>query len=123
MLELPHLLALAHQTSQPTTPTLLNIPWFQPLLSACCLRPRSDVHAALTCARARLQDGQAILELGCGWGSLTLFMAQAYRNSSITAVSNSNTQREFIMRRARDLGLSNVQVLTADMVDFQVGCV
>lgn len=74
---------------------------------------------ALTCARARLQDGQAILELGCGWGSLTLFMAQAYRNSSITAVSNSNTQREFIMRRARDLGLSNVQVLTADMVDFQ----
>lgn len=93
------------------------------LLSACSLRPPSDVHAALTCARARLQDGQAILELGCGWGSLTLFMAQAYRNSSITAVSNSNTQREFIMRRARDLGLSNVQVLTADMVDFQVGCV
>lgn len=77
--------------------------------------------AALTCARARLQDGQAILELGCGWGSLTLFMAQAYRNSTITAVSNSNTQREFIMRRARDLDLNNVQVLTADMVDFQVG--
>jgi hypothetical protein len=75
---------------------------------------------ALTCARARLQDGQAILELGCGWGSLTLFMAQAYRNSTITAVSNSNTQREFIMRRARDLDLNNVQVITADMVDFQV---
>lgn len=74
---------------------------------------------ALTCARARLQDGQAILELGCGWGSLTLFMAQAYRNSTITAVSNSNTQREFIMRRARDLDLNNVQVITADMVDFQ----
>lgn len=50
-------------------------------------------------------------------------MAQAYRNSTITAVSNSNTQRAFIMRRARDLGLDNVQVLTADMVDFQVrGC-
>lgn len=77
--------------------------------------------AALTCARARLQDGQAVLELGCGWGSLTLFMAQAYRNSTITAVSNSNTQREFIMRRARDLDLHNVQVVTADMVDFQVG--
>lgn len=76
--------------------------------------------AALTCARARLQDGQAILELGCGWGSLTLFMAQAYRNATITAVSNSTTQREFIMRRARDLELHNVQVLTADMVDFQV---
>jgi cyclopropane-fatty-acyl-phospholipid synthase len=48
-------------------------------------------------------------------------MAQAYRNSTITAVSNSSTQREFIMRRARDLDLHNVQVLTADMVDFQVG--
>jgi cyclopropane-fatty-acyl-phospholipid synthase len=86
------------------------------LLCCAVLRP-----AALTCARARLQDGQAVLELGCGWGSLTLFMAQAYRNSTITAVSNSNTQREFIMRRARDLDLHNVQVLTADMVDFQVG--
>lgn len=74
---------------------------------------------ALYCARARLQDGQAILELGCGWGSLTLFMAQAYPRSSITAVSNSSTQREFIMRRARDLDLTNVQVLTADMVEFQ----
>jgi hypothetical protein len=48
-------------------------------------------------------------------------MAQAYRNATITAVSNSTTQREFIMRRARDLELHNVQVLTADMVDFQVG--
>lgn len=59
--------------------------------------------------------------MGCGWGSLTLFMAQAYPRSSITAVSNSATQREFIIRRARDLDLNNLQVLTADMVDFQVG--
>lgn len=51
---------------------------------------------------------------------MSLFMAQAYPNASITAVSNSTTQREFITRRARDLDLNNLQVLTADMVDFQV---
>lgn len=89
-----------------------------PFVSCCCCP--WPCPAALYCARARLQDGQAILELGCGWGSLTLFMAQAYPRSSITAVSNSSTQREFIMRRARDLDLTNVQVLTADMVEFQV---
>ncbi len=51
---------------------------------------------ALTCERAELADGQDILELGCGWGSLTLFMAARYPNASITAVSNSNSQREYI---------------------------
>lgn len=91
-----------------------------PSLSCCCCPCPCPCPAALYCARARLQDGQAILELGCGWGSLTLFMAQAYPRSSITAVSNSSTQREFIMGRARDLDLTNVQVLTADMVEFQV---
>eukprot|EP00878_Enallax_costatus_P047201 GHUV01057636.1.p1 GENE.GHUV01057636.1~~GHUV01057636.1.p1 ORF type:complete len:194 (+),score=33.50 GHUV01057636.1:45-626(+) len=74
---------------------------------------------ALCCARARLSNGQSILELGCGWGSLSLFMAQAYPSSSITAVSNSSTQKEFIMKRARDLDIHNLQVITADMVDFQ----
>ena len=43
----------------------------------------------LTCDRARLTDGQDILELGCGWGSLTLWMAEQFPNSRITAVSNS----------------------------------
>eukprot|EP00879_Flechtneria_rotunda_P012911 GHRR01013484.1.p1 GENE.GHRR01013484.1~~GHRR01013484.1.p1 ORF type:complete len:380 (+),score=109.41 GHRR01013484.1:212-1351(+) len=74
---------------------------------------------ALYCARARLHNGQSVLELGCGWGSLSLFMAQAYPNSTVTAVSNSNTQREYIMQRARDLDLTNLQVITADMNDFQ----
>eukprot|EP00879_Flechtneria_rotunda_P022948 GHRR01024257.1.p1 GENE.GHRR01024257.1~~GHRR01024257.1.p1 ORF type:complete len:276 (+),score=65.87 GHRR01024257.1:212-1039(+) len=77
---------------------------------------------ALYCARARLHNGQSVLELGCGWGSLSLFMAQAYPNSTVTAVSNSNTQREYIMQRARDLDLTNLQVITADMNDFQVCC-
>ncbi|KAF8068348.1 (S)-coclaurine N-methyltransferase [Scenedesmus sp. PABB004] len=74
---------------------------------------------ALYCARARLSDGQAVLELGCGWGSLSLFMAAAYPGSAITSVSNSSTQREFITRRARELELTNLTVITADVVDFQ----
>lgn len=75
---------------------------------------------ALTCARARLADGQRVLELGCGWGSLTLFMAAAFPGSQIVAVSNSRTQRRHIERTARDRGLSNVTVLTADMAEFEV---
>lgn len=69
----------------------------------------------LTAARARLADGERILELGCGWGSLTLWMAARFPNSIITAVSNSRTQRQFIEARAAQAGLDNVRVLTADM--------
>lgn len=73
---------------------------------------------ALTAARADLADGQDVLELGCGWGSLTLWMARHYPASRITAVSNSGSQREFIMERARESGLGNVRVITADANDF-----
>lgn len=72
----------------------------------------------LTCARAQLQDGQRILELGCGWGSLTLWMAEHYPQARILAVSNSNGQRQFIMAKAAERGLSNVEVVTADMNTF-----
>lgn len=68
-----------------------------------------------SCEHAELADGQRILELGCGWGSLTLWMAAAYPNSRITAVSNSSSQREFIQARAKDLGLDNVEILTRDV--------
>jgi cyclopropane-fatty-acyl-phospholipid synthase len=60
---------------------------------------------ALTTARADLQDGQHILELGCGWGSLTLWMAEHFPHSNITAVSNSNSQREYIQQQAKQRGL------------------
>ena len=72
----------------------------------------------LTCERAQLQDGQQILELGCGWGALSLWMAKHYPNSSILAVSNSRPQREFIESRAQELGLTNLSVQTCDMNDF-----
>ena len=73
----------------------------------------------LTCERAELSDGQHILELGCGWGSLTLFMAARYPNSHITAVSNSKTQKVSIDDEARRRGLRNIDVITADMNRFE----
>jgi cyclopropane-fatty-acyl-phospholipid synthase len=70
---------------------------------------------AASCEHAALADGQAILELGCGWGSLTLWMARHYPNSRITAVSNSHSQRAWILGEAKRRGLSNIEVVTADM--------
>jgi len=75
----------------------------------------------LTCERARLKDGMDILELGCGWGSLTLWMAEHYPNSRITAVSNSAPQGEFIQAQAMSQGIQNVTVITSDMNDFTTG--
>ncbi len=73
---------------------------------------------ALTCERAQLGFDQDILELGCGWGSLTLWMAEFYPDSRITAISNSHSQREFIEAQCRQRGFNQVQVITADMNDF-----
>jgi cyclopropane-fatty-acyl-phospholipid synthase len=74
----------------------------------------------LSCERAQLEDGQAILELGCGWGSLSLWMAEHYPKSQITAVSNSGPQRAFIEQRCAERGLNNLSVITADMNDFSI---
>jgi cyclopropane-fatty-acyl-phospholipid synthase len=69
---------------------------------------------ALTCERARIADGERILELGCGWGSLSLWMAARYPNARITAVSNSRTQKTFIDARATERGLTNLEIVTCD---------
>jgi len=74
-----------------------------------------------TVERAQLADGQQILELGCGWGSLTLFMAERFPNASIVAVSNSAPQRKYISRQALRRGLKNVEVITCDMNVFAAG--
>ena len=74
-----------------------------------------------TCEHAGIVDGMNILELGCGWGSLTLWMASRYPGSSITAVSNSQSQGEYIRIKAREAGLENIDVITADMNDFDTG--
>ena len=83
------------------------------------LADAEEAALAETCARAGLADGQDILELGCGWGSLTLYAAARFPGSRITAVSNSRSQREFIEGEARRRGLANVRVLTADMNEFR----
>ncbi|WP_029148975.1 cyclopropane-fatty-acyl-phospholipid synthase family protein [Methylophilus sp. 5] len=77
-------------------------------------------HLALaqTCAHACLGGPLQILELGCGWGSLTLWMASHYPNAHITAVSNSASQREYILQQAQARGLSNIHIITADMNVF-----
>ena len=82
-----------------------------------------DAMLSLYGERAELRDGMDILELGCGWGSLTLWMAEHYPNARITAVSNSNTQREHIEARCRERGWSHVRVITCDVnrLDLSAG--
>jgi cyclopropane-fatty-acyl-phospholipid synthase len=70
---------------------------------------------ALTAERAGLADGQRVLDLGCGWGSLSLWAAARYPNSRFVAVSNAATQRTFIEEQARRRGLANLEVRTADV--------
>ncbi|MBB1088413.1 class I SAM-dependent methyltransferase [Lysobacter sp. SG-8] len=79
------------------------------------LADAEDAMLALYAERAALADGQSILELGCGWGSLTLWMAERYPQARITAVSNSASQRLWIEQACRERGLANVTVLTRDV--------
>ena len=75
---------------------------------------------ALYVERARLEDGQSVLELGCGWGSLSLYLAEKFPRSRITGVSNSRTQKEYIDGEARKRGFTNLRILTADMNEFDI---
>jgi cyclopropane-fatty-acyl-phospholipid synthase len=70
--------------------------------------------------RAKLRDGQKMLELGCGWGSLSLYLAETYPNSQIVAVSNSTTQKQFIDEQARTKGFKNLKIITCDINTFEI---
>jgi len=72
----------------------------------------------LTCQRAGLHNGMEVLDLGCGWGSLSLWIAEHYPDCRVLAISNSRTQRDFIRAQCRRLGFDNVDVQTADVADF-----
>jgi cyclopropane-fatty-acyl-phospholipid synthase len=93
---------------------------------SCCLYPdakttlaQAETHAlAETVKHAGIKDGMSILELGCGWGSLSLYMAEQFPNAQITSVSNSASQRAYILERAASRGLTNLTIITADMNDF-----
>jgi cyclopropane-fatty-acyl-phospholipid synthase len=93
---------------------------------SCCFYERDDdaleqaetKMLRLTCQRAALEDGMDVLELGCGWGSLSLWIAERYPRSRILAISNSGTQRAYIQEQCRQRGLTNLEVRTADARDF-----
>jgi cyclopropane-fatty-acyl-phospholipid synthase len=85
---------------------------------ATTLAQAEEATLALCAQRAGLADGQRILDLGCGWGSLALWLAQQYPRSQIVALSNSAGQREFIEARARERGFANLRVLTGNIADF-----
>ncbi len=82
------------------------------------LAAAEEAMLALTCDRAEIADGMRVLDLGCGWGSLSLWLAEQYPRCRVLAVSNSKSQREFILGRCAGLGLDNVDVATADINHF-----
>lgn len=87
--------------------------------SVATLDAAEEAMLELTSARAQLADGQRVLELGCGWGSLTLWIARRFPRSTVVGVSNSAAQRKLIEARADKEGLTNVEIVTADMNVFE----
>jgi cyclopropane-fatty-acyl-phospholipid synthase len=82
------------------------------------LADAEEAMLGLTCERAELEDGMEVLDLGCGWGSLSLWVAEHYPNCRVLAVSNSRLQREFIEEQCAERGIGSVEVQTADMNEF-----
>ncbi|MDH5260877.1 MAG: cyclopropane-fatty-acyl-phospholipid synthase family protein [Gammaproteobacteria bacterium] len=93
---------------------------------SCCYWPAhvgnlSEAEVAaleLTVKRAGIQDGMKVLDLGCGWGSLSFWIAEHFPNSSVTSVSNSTSQRDFILKLAGERSIENIDVVVCDMNDF-----
>ena len=85
------------------------------------LAQAEEAMLALSCERAQVADGMSVLDLGCGWGSLSLWLAQRYPASAITGVSNSHGQREWIEAERDRQGISNLEVITADVNQFSPG--
>uniref|UniRef100_A0A0E0AB69 Methyltransferase domain-containing protein n=1 Tax=Oryza glumipatula TaxID=40148 RepID=A0A0E0AB69_9ORYZ len=95
--------------------------------SSCYFRDNSttleDAEVAmmeLYCERAKIQCGQTILDVGCGWGSLSLYIAEKYKTCSITGISNSVTQKAFIEEQCKEHQLSNVEIFVADINEFEM---
>ncbi|NBU12507.1 MAG: class I SAM-dependent methyltransferase, partial [Betaproteobacteria bacterium] len=83
------------------------------------LAEAEEAMLAIYAERAQLKDGMRILDLGCGWGSLSLWLAERYPNSQIVGLSNSHGQREFITARAAERGYDNLTIYTGNVVDFE----
>ncbi len=95
---------------------------------SCCYWPTgvselSEAEAAaleMTVQRAGIEDGMAVLDLGCGWGSLSLWIAEHFPGALVTSVSNSRAQHDFIRARAEERGIENLDVIVCDMNDFDI---
>jgi cyclopropane-fatty-acyl-phospholipid synthase len=92
--------------------------WWPPGVDT--LAEAEDAMLELYAERADLRDGQRVLELGCGWGSLTLWLAERFPASTVVGVSNSSGQRRFIEAEAARRGLANVEIVTADVNDLEL---
>ena len=92
--------------------------YFTPEIST--LDQAEEAMLEITARRAEIEDGMSILELGCGWGSLSLYMAERFPNAKITGVSNSAPQREYIQDQCAKRGIKNLQILTRDMNRFEI---
>ena len=83
------------------------------------LNKSEEAMLELSCKRAKLENGHRVLDLGCGWGSVTFYVAENFPDCKITSVSNSKTQREYIEATAKQKGLTNIHVITANFNEFQ----
>lgn len=95
---------------------------------SCCYWPpgidsldqAEDAMFQLTCERAQLENGMDILDLGCGWGSFSLWVAEHYPNSKVVAVSNSRSQKDFIDRQCRLRDIQTIQTVTSDVSNLSL---
>jgi len=85
------------------------------------LSEAEEASLRMTVERAGIRDGMKILDLGCGWGSFSLWVAEHFPNAAVTSVSNSRSQREFILAIAAERGVENINVIVCDMNDFDAG--
>ncbi|XP_042397117.1 (S)-coclaurine N-methyltransferase-like isoform X1 [Zingiber officinale] len=100
----------------------------QNLKYSCCyfkdktskLEDAENAMLELYCERAQLKDGQKILDIGCGWGSFSIYVAKRYKNCKVTGICNSSTQKAYIEEQCRHLELPNVEIIVADISNFEM---
>ncbi|OMO86506.1 Mycolic acid cyclopropane synthase [Corchorus olitorius] len=84
------------------------------------LEEAEEAMLELYCERSQLKDGHTVLDVGCGWGSLSLYIARKFPNCKVTGICNSTTQKAFIDEQCRDHQLQNVEIIVADISTFEM---
>ncbi|KAM6586680.1 hypothetical protein CsatA_009285 [Cannabis sativa] len=88
--------------------------------SSSTLEEAEKAMLGMYCEKSKLEDGQTVLDVGCGWGSLSLYIAQKYKNCKVTGICNSSTQKDHIDQRCRELEVENVEIIVADISTFEM---